>query len=377
MSGNKGGRVFKSKKIKKTKEDFYYSIDYKLGETPGEGKKVIGDYFSPLEMSLVSYNLDQYSCKSISDITVVSELERKDIVNWLIVSGFGGDEFLEKLKKNLGFHGLTIEAILDINHPPKLEFREDSSLFIILRLIPFKRSGKDATVSLAILGSNLYWFCPAGQFYLIEKLIGRIENKRGVVRKRGIDYLLFAIINLVIDSYFPQIDTIADSIKKIDQNIFDSRNKNLLKEVKAIRQALNIYFNNLSPIRDIISRLISDDSNFVKPENVKYFKHAFNHTTFLCERINRLKESTSDIMNLNISMNGQKMNEIMKILTMISSIFIPLSFICGLYGMNFNTEKSPFNMPELNWYYGYPFILGFMLTLVIGIILYFYKKKWF
>ncbi|MDE0092184.1 MAG: magnesium and cobalt transport protein CorA, partial [Oligoflexia bacterium] len=192
-----------------------------------------------------------------------------------------------------------------------------------------------------------------------------------------VDYLLFAIINLVIDSYFPQIDLIASSIRKIDQNLFDSRNKNLLKEIKTIRQTLNVYFNNLSPIRDIISRLISNDSSFVKPENVKYFKHAFNHTTFLCERINRLKESTSDIMNLNISMNGQKMNEIMKILTMISSIFIPLSFVCGLYGMNFNTEKSPFNMPELDWYYGYPAIVGFMLTLVIGIIVYFYKKKWF
>ena len=369
--------MFKDQKTQKTAEDFYYSIDYKVGATPGEGKKVIGDHFSSLEMNLVSYNLDQYSYKAISDITTVSELDRKDIVNWLIVNGFGGDEFLEKLKKNLGFHGLTVEAILDINHPPKLEFREDSSLFIILRLIPFESSSRDASVSLAILGSNLYWFCPAGRFYLIEKLIDRIENKRGVIRERGIDYLVFAIINLVIDSYFPQIDLISSSIREIDQNIFDSKNKNLLKEIKTIRQNLNIYFNNLSPIRDIISRLISDDSNFVKPENVKYFKHAFNHTTFLCERINRLKESTSDIMNLNISMNGQKMNEIMKILTMISSIFIPLSFICGLYGMNFNTDKSPFNMPELDWYYGYPLILAFMFSLVIGVILYFYKKKWF
>ena len=369
--------MFKDQKTQKTAEDFYYSIDYKLGETPGEGKKVIGDHFSPLEMSVVNYNLDQYSHKSISDITTVSELDRKDILSWLIVNGFGGDEFLEKLKKNLGFHGLTVEAILDINHPPKLEFHEDSSLFIILRLIPFENSSRDASVSIAILGSNLYWFCPAGRFYLIEKLIDRIENKRGVIRERGIDYLVFAIINLVIDSYFPQIDLISSSIREIDQNIFDSRNKNLLKEIKIIRQNLNIYFNNLSPIRDIISRLISDDSNFVKPENVKYFKHAFNHTTFLCERINRLKESTSDIMNLNISMNGQKMNEIMKILTMISSIFIPLSFICGLYGMNFNTDKSPFNMPELDWYYGYPAILGFMLFLIIGVVIYFYKKKWF
>ena len=363
------------KKTKKTLMDFYYPIDYRLGETPGEIKKVVGDHFSELEMSVVSYNLEEYSCESVSDITTVSELKREDIVSWLIVNGFGGDEFLEKLKKNLGFHGLTVESILDINHPPKLEF--DSSLFIILRLLPSEDSRRDASVSLAIEGSNLYWFCPAGKFYLVEKLISRIENKRGVIRERGVDYLLFAIIDLVIDSYFPQIDKIASAIKNIDQNLFDSKNKKLLYEIKIIRQTLNIYFNNLSPIRDIISRLISDDSNFVKSDNFKYFKHAFNHTTFLCERINRLKEATSDIMNLNISMNGQKMNEIMKILTMISSVFIPLSFICGLYGMNFNSEKSPFSMPELDWYYGYPVVLAFMLFLAFGILMYFYKKKWF
>ena len=365
-----------TKREKKTLTDFYYPIDYRLGETPGE-VKVIGDHFSSLEMNIVSYNSEKYSCRPISDITTVPEFQQEDIVSWLIVNGFGGNEFLNKLKENLGFHGLTVEDILDINHPPKLEFLEDSSLFIILRLIPSVSSSWDASVSIAIMGSNLYWFCPSGKFDLIDKLINRIENRRGVIRERGIDYLLFAIIDLVIDSYFPQIDSIASSIKKIDQNLFDNKNKNLLQDIKTTRQTLNVYFNNLSPIRDIISRLISDDSNFVKPENIKYFKHAFNHTTFLCERINRLKESTTDIMNLNISMNGQKMNEIMKILTMISSIFIPLSFICGLYGMNFNTEKSPFNMPELNWHYGYPVILGVMLSLTIGIVMYFYKRKWF
>ena len=365
------------KNKKNTQTDFYYPIDYRLGETPGEIKKIKRDHFLPLEMRVVNYNFDQYSCSPVSDITKVPELGREDIVSWFIVNGFGDDDFLEKLKKHLGFHGLIVEDILDINHPPKLEFLEDtSSLFIILRLILSESSGRDASVSIATMGSNLYWFCPAGKFALTDKLISRIEKRRGVIRERGIDYLLFAIIDLVIDSYFPQIDAIADSIKKIDQNLFDHRNKKLLHEIKTIRQALNVYFNNLSPIRDIISRLISDDSNFVKPKNLKYFKHAFNHITFLCERINRLKESTSDIMNLNISMNGHKMNEIMKILTMISSIFIPLSFICGLYGMNFNTE-SPFNMPELDWHYGYPAVLGFMLILVIGIILYFYKKKWF
>ena len=371
---------FKTKEDKKSLIDFYYPIDYRLGETPGELKKIKTDHFLPLEIRIVNYNLEQYSCNLISDITKAPELQREDIVSWLIVNGFGDDDFLEKLKKDLGFHGLTVEDILDINHPPKLEFLEEanvSSLFIILRLILSEDSGRDASVSIAIMGSNLYWFCPAGKFDLIDKLIGRIEHKRGVIRERGIDYLLFAIIDLVIDSYFPRIDAIADNIKKIDQNLFDHRNKKLLHEIKSIRQALNVYFNNLSPIRDIISKLISDDSNFVKSENLKYFKHAFNHTTFLCERINRLKESTSDIMNLNISMNGHKMNEIMKILTMISSVFIPLSFICGLYGMNFNAEKSPFNMPELDWYYGYPAVVGFMLILVIIIITYFYRKKWF
>ena len=295
----KGGVKMKTKEKKRILTDFYYPIDYRLGETPGELKKIKRDHFLPLEIRIVNYNLDEYSCESISDITKAPELKREDIVSWLIVNGFGDDDFLEKLKKDLGFHGLIVEDILNINHPPKLEFLEDTnSLFIILRLILSESSGRETSVSIAIKGSNLYWFCPAGKFDLTDKLIGRIESKRGVIRTRGIDYLLFALIDLVTDSYFPQIDAMAESIKQIDENLFDHKNKTLLHEIKKIRQALNVYFNNLSPIRDIISRLISNDSNFVKPENVKYYKHVFNHTTFLCERINRLKESTSDIMNL-------------------------------------------------------------------------------
>jgi len=363
------------KKMTEVLANFYSPSDYKIGAVPGE-VKIDDDSFPPLEMSVINYNSEKFSNYAIADVKEISELKEDDIVSWLIVNGFGGNDFLEKLKVDLGFHGLVVEDIVNINNSPKIEFLEDS-LFIVLKLVLSIDSRLDTSVSIIIRGSNLYLFCPVAKFTLGKKLVKRIENQRGVIRKKGIDYLLFALVDLVIDSYFPQIDIIANSIKEIDQSLFENRNTRLLQEIKTIRQVLNVYFDNLHPIKDILAKLINDDTEFVKEENVKYFNHALNHVSFLCERISRLKESTSDIMNLNISMNGQKMNEIMKMLTMMSSIFIPLSFICGLYGMNFDSSKSPFNMPELSWYYGYPIILGMMGTLITGMMIYFYRKKWF
>lgn len=362
-------------KMKNLLTDFYSTSDHKIGAAPGD-VKVKEDTFSPLEMSVVNYNIESFSAKTIEEISEVGELKEKDIITWLIVNGFGGNDFLEKLKNDMGFHGLVIEDILNLGQSPKIEFLEDST-FIVLRSVNNTNKSLDSVLSIIVSESNLYLFCPVGKFKLGDRLRTRIEKEKGAIRRKGIDYLLFAIIDLVVDSYFPQIDLISNSIKEIDQNLFETNNSKLLQEIKSIRQLLNVYFDNLLPLKDIIEKLINDDSDFVKTENTKYYNHVLNHVSFLCERITRLKESTSDIMNLNISMNGQKMNEVMKVLTMMSSVFIPLSFICGLYGMNFDSSKSPLNMPELSWYYGYPMVIGIMITLTTGMLIYFYKKKWF
>lgn len=363
------------KKMTKILANFYSISDHKIGAPPGE-IKIDNNAFSPLEMKVINYNSKTFTNYVITDVNEATELKQGDIVSWLIVNGFGGNDFLEKLKEDLGFHGLVVEDILNVNHPPRLEFLDDS-VFIVLRIITSSNSSLDTSISIVVRGNNLYLFSPVEKFKPGIKLIKRIENQRGVIRKKGIDYLLFALIDLIIDSYFPQIDLIANSIKEIDQNLFENRSTRLLQEIKTIRQVLNVYFDNLYPIKGILAKLVNDDDEFVKEENVKYFNHALKNISYLCERINRLKESTSDIMNLNISMNGQSMNEIMKMLTMMSSIFIPLSFLSGLYGMNFDTTRSPFNMPELGLYYGYPLVLGIMFALITGMIIYFYRKKWF
>ena len=353
-----------------------YSPDqHRIGASPGE-VKLKDDSFPPLEMNVINYNAETFSAYDIDNVGDAVELREKDLVSWLIVNGFGGNDFLLKLKDDLGFHGLVIEDIVNRNQPPKIEFLNET-LFMGLRLAASSSSRLDTSISIIISGSNLYLFCPSERFKLGDKLVKRIKGEKGMIRKKGIDYLLFAIIDLVVDSYFPKIDVIANSIKEIDQSLFEGSNSHLLKDIKTIRQVLNVYYDNLHPIKDIVDKLLGADDDFIKAENVKYYNHALNHVSYLCERITRLKEATSDIMNLNISMNGQKMNEIMKMLTMMSSIFIPLSFLCGLYGMNFDTSKSSYNMPELSYAYGYPILLGVMGCVVAGMFYYFYRKRWF
>jgi magnesium transporter len=362
------------KKLTGALTSLYSSESQHIGAAPGE-VKIKEDTFPPLEMSVVNYNSSSFTLNSIENIGEVTELSRKEIVSWLIVNGFGDSSFLEKLKIDLGLHGLVIEEMVTLSQPPKIEFLEDS-LFVLLRFAVEAGGRIDAPLSIIVSESNLYLFSPTCSFQSGERLVKRIKNEKGAIRKKGVDYLLFALIDLVVDSYFPKIDVIAQSIKEIDEGVFEGRSNHLLHEIKTIRQVLNVYFDNLQPIKDIIDKILSDENELVKPENIRYFNHASNHVSYLCERISRLKESTSDIMNLNLALNGQKMNEIMKMLTIMSSIFIPLSFLCGLYGMNFDTSKSVYNMPELSYAYGYPILIGVMLSVVLGMLFYFRKKKW-
>ncbi len=351
------------------------STKYEIGTVPGsidvKHKELVD-----LEIEHIRYNSEVYEEISSNDVPELKEINDSDRVDLLFVNGFGDEEFVKKIENNLELHKLSIEDILNSKQPPKLEFF-DTSLFLILRLVfPEDENRIDRSISLVVYENALFVFSPFNKFTFSKKVIQRIAKKRGIIRDRGVDYLLFAIIDIVIDSYFPKVEMISNSIKEIDQILFDEKKTHLLREIKAIRQVLNIYFDNLYPLKDILTRIKSEDYNLIKENNLKYYNNCQDHVNYLCERINRLKESTSDIMNLSISMNGQKMNEIMKLLTMMSSIFIPLSFICGLYGMNFDTSKSKYNMPELSFAYGYPIVVSVMATLVVFMLIYFYRKKW-
>jgi magnesium transporter len=351
-------------------------IDAKqVGEIPGKVnlEKI---NFTPLEISHVQFDKTNFIRKEIEGLPTREELKSSDLNNFIVVNGFSHEGFSEEIKSYLKIHRLVIEDIVNVKHPPKIELLEDG-YFFIFRFVDRAEKSVDYPLSVIVFHKTLILFSPFVDLDYGENLIDRLKHKRGVIRDKGIDYLLFSILDLVVDSYFPRIDGITEAVREIDQSLFDTKKVEGLKDLNIMREVLNIHFDSLYPLKDICTRVLQFEDPFVKKLNHRYFNDCMDHIVYLTDRINRLKESTSDVLNLMISLNGLKMNEIMKVLTMVSSIFIPLSFVCGLYGMNFDTSKSPYNMPELSWYFGYPMVLGGMFTLIIGMIIYFKKKNWF
>lgn len=355
--------------------DFYKPSNVKPGDVPGQVDLSKKD-FPEINIRSIRYNNDVVESKQLNNISELESFIHDDFVNMTHVSGFGDSKFLDSLKNSYDIHGLTLDEIINMDHPPKLQELENSTV-ITLKVISTHPNFYDAAITIIVNKDHLFLFTPTGEDKLFSKLFVRIEKSKGVIRRKSIDYLLFAIMDIVVDSYFPHVDALADSIKRIDEDVFVNKNINVLGDLKNIRKALNIQLENILPLNEIISKLVNKDFELISDESNKYFNHALGHATYICDRINRLKESTSDIMNLSLSMNGHKMNEVMKVLTMMSSIFIPLSFICGLYGMNFDSSKSPYNMPELSMYYGYPIVVSIMVMMVVGMLFYFKKKEWF
>lgn len=377
--------IRKRKKKKKTKKSDHESLPdtfsnylpisskrYVVGAAAGEFF-LDSDRYGVPDITICHYNENHFSIRTMRSLPDPDTIERPDHITWVMVSGFGDQGFANQLINDYRFHRLVVEDIADLDHPPKIDFFDDA-LFLILRMASDK--GVDTPISIIVKGDLLFSFCPAGDFKYADQLLHRLENKKGIIREKGADYLLFCFVDIIVDSYFPKVEVLNERISRMDQEVFGKAEGKILKDVKKIRRKLNIYLDNLSPMTDLISRLCHHTSCWIETSNQHFYNDAADHVRHLRDRIKRLKEASSDIVVLSTSINGQKMNETMKMLTALSTIFMPLSFIVGLYGMNFDTS-SPFNMPELKWKYGYLIVLTVMLTIVLAMLRLFRKRNWF
>jgi magnesium transporter len=205
----------------------------------------------------------------------------------------------------------------------------------------------------------------------------RLRTAKGIIRKNGADYLAYTLLDSIIDGFFPVLEVYGERIEELEDEVVTNPTRRTLERIYKVRRELLALRRAIWPQRDAINGLIRDGSNLISPEVRIYLRDCYDHTVQVMDMVETYRELTSGLMDVYLSSVGNKMNEIMKLLTVISSIFIPLTFVAGIYGMNFNTEKSPLNMPELNWYWGYPFCLAFMSAIATGLVLFFWRRGWF
>jgi magnesium transporter len=329
---------------------------------------------APTTYCVMAYGPDSMVEKKSPSLDEVVRLQSTFPVVWLDVAGFADINMIKKIGEHFAIHPLILEDIIRTHQRAKLEDYEDA-LFIVTRMAPVEDQEDTEQLGMYLTSNCLITF----QEFPGDDLQGvrnRIQTKRGRIRSEGADYLTYAIIDAVLDAYFPLVESYGEAIEELEDLLVLTPNRNMLGEIYGIRRKLLELRRALWPHRELLGSLYRGESSLIKQSTLVYFRDCYDHTVQLNDLMDNYRELSSNLMEVYLSSVSNRLNEVMKVLTIISAIFIPLTFIAGVYGMNFSPEASPWNMPELLSYYGYPICLAVMLVIVAAQVYFFWKKGW-
>ena len=300
----------------------------------------------------------------------------RDSKTWIQVNGSPDAETLRTLGRQFDLQDLALEDVLNAGQRPKLDLYDDQ-LFLILSL-PHYRDGTLEVAQISIFAGDDYLisFNPldTDPFEPIRKRIRPPNNHR--LRTRSIDYLLYALIDLVIDAGFPVLELLGERIEQLEDDLLDKPGIETLAEIHRVRRELLLLRRRLWPQREVVSTLLRGDLPLIEEQTHPYLRDCYDHSIQIMDLLESFREMSTSLLDVYLSSISNRTNEIMRVLTIIATIFIPLTFIVGIYGMNFQHATSPWAMPELGWYYGYPLIWLLMLGVVGGMLWFFRRRKW-
>ena len=319
-------------------------------------------------MFLTAYDGDNIVEKEISDVAELSQVRGKYRTLWLHVLGLKDVVLTNKIGEIFGLHELALEDVRNVQHRAKVEQYGDR-YFVVSHLIKMNQALETSQVSMFI-SSDFVISWQEGQDDDFKGVRERLHRVNSRARQAGSDYLTYMILDTVIDTYFPALEVYGERLEKLEDDILDNSSRKNVGEIHQVKRELLAMRRAVWPLREAINELIRDASALFSEEARVHMRDCYDHTVQVIDFVETYRELGSDMMDVYLSTVSNKMNEVMKVLTIITTIFVPAGLIASIYGMNFHTEISPYNMPELTWYYGYPFALGLMLvTATITIIL--------
>ncbi len=321
-------------------------------------------------LSVISYNTDTLNEVNSIDEGLFTQ-KSGELVNWVDVKSLHDAATVRLIGKQLDLHHLIIEDILNIKQMVKLDSYEDS-LFLVLKMLSFDRQTlnlKSEHVSIALKGNYLISFQEKGT-NIFSEVKEKIYEGRENIRKNGAGYLCYELINTVVDNYFNVTDSIGDAIDKVEEELMSSPSKSMLRKIYLIKRELMYLRKTVHPLRELIGQLTRYDSILKSPNTDMYLRDLYDHLIQVVDTIETFQDIMSNMLDIYLSSIGNKTNDTMKILTIFSTIFIPLTFLAGVYGMNFK------NIPELDFKYGYIIFWGICVVLAVIMLIFFKKKKW-
>ena len=323
---------------------------------------------APDTLQVIHYTADALEEQEVASAAEAAAFREKQGVTWVNVDGLGNVELLAELGERFGLHPLALEDVLHVQQRPKVDDFENH-LFIVLRMLHFLADVETEQVSI-FLGPNFVLTFQEHPGDCLEPVRVRLRKSTGQLRRQGADYLTYAIMDAVIDNYFPFLEQIGEVIEDLENDVVANPSRRTLGRVHDIKRNLLDVRRAVWPLRDAINSLLRDESPLVRKPTRLYLRDCYDHTVQVLDIVETYRELAGGLMDVYLSSVSNKMNEVMKVLTVIATIFIPLTFVAGIYGMNF------LRMPELGWPWGYPAVLAFMLAVAITMLILFRRKGW-
>ena len=342
----------------------------KIGQVPGT-LIYTGDKANNLTIEVFDYNIDRIEEKDLIKIEDAFAYKSTDSITWININGLNHINEIDKIGKHYNLHPLILEDIVNTGQRPKID-EYDNYIFVVLKMLYYNSDENIVSEQVSfILGENYVLSFQEAEGDVFDSVRERLRFSKGRIRGLGSDYLLYTLIDAVTDHYYFIIETMGNKIEDLEDNLFNGQSKNeisqqiqdLKREVLKVRRAI-------FPLREIINRIEKTDNKLILDKTLHYFRDIYDHIIQISENIDIYREMIWGLMDMYMTSISNKMNEVMKVLTIIATIFIPLTFIAGIYGMNFD------NIPELHYKYSYFILWAVMIVLFIGMLAYFKRKKW-
>ena len=344
---------------------------HKVGLAPGSLVPVEAPTDEPVRMHVLDYDAEGLRERDVETVEDTLPFRESPTVTWLNVDGLHDLELLESLGSEFGLHPLVLEDIVNTGHRPKSEEFE-TYLFVVLKMLTFdadRRHLEDEQVSL-VVGPSFVLSFQERSGDVLDPVRERIRAGKGRIRRMGPDYLAYAIMDAIVDHYFVVLEKAGEWMEELEAELVDDPTEETMREIHRLKRELLLFRKAAWPVREVAGTLLREEDGLMDAEVRPFIRDLYDHTVQIIDTGETLRDLASGMLDTYLSSVSNRMNEIMKVLTIMASIFIPLTFIAGIYGMNFEA------MPELGWRWGYPAALGVMAAIGGGMALYFRSKDW-
>jgi magnesium transporter len=342
-----------------------------LGQIPGDLVFIGDQKVREANIRVIDYDQNQLSEQELKDVKDGLTYKDKATVTWINVNGLHDTELIREIGQGFGLHALVLEDLVNTGQRPRME-EYDNYLYFVLRMMRYNQeTGKVQSEQLSmVLGETFLLTFQEQPGDVFEPVRERIRKHKGRIRKVGIDYLAYALLDTIVDNYLFIIERLGEQIEDIENEILDNPTQEVLSNINAYKREMNYLRKTIRPAREFILHLSRLDSELIQDSTLPFCKDLLDLTNQAVDAIDSYREMLSDHLNIYDSRISNRLNEIMKVLTIFSAIFIPLTFIAGIYGTNFE------NVPELHFRYSYFIMWGVMVTVALVMLRFFRRKKW-